>query len=99
ADSISAQHFAPALSRADSAVAFAEHALRIRTAERVDLAAARISRMQTLAVTALLLALVIAALIAWRLTRSISSPVHELEQGMRAVADGELSHQLRVSPD
>ncbi len=99
ADSISDALFTPALTRADSAVSFAEHALRVRTAERVDQAARRISSMQTLAVGSLLLALALAAVIAWWLTRSISSPVYELERGMRAVADGELDHRLRVSPD
>ena len=45
---------------------------------------------------ALAVALLLAGLIAFWLTRSISRPVVALESGMRAVADGDLDHQLDI---
>jgi signal transduction histidine kinase len=41
----------------------------------------------------------LAGTIAFLLTRSITGPVRELERGMRAVADGDFDHKLKVSPN
>jgi two-component system, OmpR family, sensor histidine kinase BaeS len=45
------------------------------------------------------LALIIAAVIAIWLTRSISKPILDLRAGMSAVADGDLSYNLRIPSD
>jgi signal transduction histidine kinase len=45
------------------------------------------------------LAVALAVLIAFALWRSISQPVHDLAQGMAAVADGNFGHRLSVSPE
>lgn len=99
ADSISKHRLVPALDRADGGVLIAERDLRERTRLRVDQAATNISQTEKLSIAALLLALVVAAFIAIWLTRTISSPVFHLREGMRAVADGDLEHELGVSPD
>jgi len=97
ADSISEHFIRPALSGADSAVQTAERDLRVRTAQRVADATVTIARDRRMAVTALVLALFVAAGIAAWLTRWVSEPVLALESGMRAVADGDLGHRLDMN--
>lgn len=98
ADRLSSRVFVPALDHADSTVLFAEHALRDRTTAGVNEQSTAISHTTTASIVALLMALVIAAVIAIWLTRSISQPIVDLKSGMRAVADGDLSYNLRI-PD
>jgi signal transduction histidine kinase len=99
ADSLSEHAFVPALTHADSLVLFAEDKLRERTAQRVADQAAATSRTTTVSIVALCIALGVAGLIAFFLTRSISHPIDELRSGMRAVADGDLSYRLVIPPD
>jgi signal transduction histidine kinase len=99
ADSLSAHIFVPALNHADSSVRVAEHELRNRTALRVNEETTRISATATWSIASLALALLLAALLAYRLTRSISKPIEELKSGMRAVADGDLSHHIEIPVD
>jgi signal transduction histidine kinase len=98
ADSLSARVFVPALNHADSAVRVAEHELRNRTAARVNDETTTISRTATWSIGSLLIALILAAVIAWQLTRTISSPIQQLKAGMAAVADGDLEHHIEI-PD
>jgi signal transduction histidine kinase len=99
ADSISQQRVAPALRDADLALAPAELVLRTRTRQRVLDAESALGDAEQISLAALVVALMLAAGIAWWLTRSISRPVTELELGMRAVADGDLGHRLAVRSD
>jgi len=99
ADSISAHEFGPALARADSSVLIAETELRARTRERVNNAAVSTDRAVNFSIMALAVALSIGAIIAYLLTRSISRPVLDLREGMRAVADGDLNYQLSFQVD
>jgi signal transduction histidine kinase len=99
ADSLSALVFVPALNHADSAVRVAEHELRDRTALRVNAETTTISRTATWSIASLLVALILAGAIAWRLTRTISSPIQELKSGMAAVADGDLHHRVKIPGD
>jgi signal transduction histidine kinase len=98
AEQISADRVVPAIVRAETAVASAERQLRERTRERVAHSASHASQSTRVAVVGLALALVVAALIAYRLTQQVSRPVYELERGMRAVADGEFGTRLGISP-
>lgn len=98
AEKISSETIVPAISRAESAVGTAERALRERTRERVVHAAAHANQGTRAAVIGLALAVVVAALLAIRLTQSVSRPVQELERGMRRVADGDFTGKLQVSP-
>ena len=99
ADSLSAHVFVPALNRADSIVRVAETELRVRTTERVQAQAARITATATGSIAALVLALVLAGIIAIWLTRSISQPIVDLKSGMHAVAEGDLSYRLGIPND
>jgi signal transduction histidine kinase len=96
AEKISATHLVPALTTADRSVLEAERALRQRTAERVASAAIEISRAKNVSATAEIVALIAAALIGLWLTRSIARPVRDLEEGMEAVASGNLGYKLQV---
>jgi signal transduction histidine kinase len=80
-------------------VRVAETELRVRTTERVQTQAARITATATGSIAALVLALVLAGIIAIWLTRSISQPIVDLKSGMRAVAEGDLSYRLGIPND
>jgi signal transduction histidine kinase len=97
AEQISTTHLVPALAKADTSVAEAERSLRQRTAARVAAAAIAISRAKNVSALAEAGALILAALIGIWLTRYISRPVRELERGMDAVANGNLTYKLPVS--
>lgn len=97
AEKISTTHLVPALAKADTSVAEAERSLRQRTAARVAAAAIAISRAKNGSALAEAGALILAALIGIWLTRYISRPVRELERGMDAVANGNLTYKLPVS--
>jgi signal transduction histidine kinase len=99
ADSISQDRVAPALHDADISLSPAEMVLRTRTQQRVQDAESALGDAEQVSLAALLVALVLAAGISLWLTRSISEPVRELEEGMRAVADGELGHQISYHSD
>jgi signal transduction histidine kinase len=99
ADSISQRTIRPALHDADIALSPVEVVLRARTTERVLAAESSLGRAEKISLAALAMALALAAGIAFWLTRSISRPVTALEEGMRAVADGELGHQLAYRTD
>jgi signal transduction histidine kinase len=99
ADSISRTRVSRALHDADLALSPAELVLRTRTSQRVLDAESALGDAEQVSLAALLVALLLAAAIAWWLTRSISRPVTELEEGMRAVADGELGHELQYRTD
>jgi signal transduction histidine kinase len=95
ADSISTTYIVPALDSADAGVRTAERDLQQRTAARVEGSARAIRRTYVAAVIGLVLGLLAAAVIALILVRSITKPVFALEDGMRAVADGQLEYQLK----
>jgi signal transduction histidine kinase len=99
AEKISSSHLVPALSEAERSVQDAERDLRVRTAQRVASAAVEISRAKNVSAFAELGALMVAALIGIWLTRSIARPVRALEEGMEAVANGNFSYKLPLSPD
>ena len=98
AERISSQTIVPAIVRAESAVRTAERELRERSRERVAHAAEHANQATRNGVVGLLLALLVASFLAYRLTQSVSKPVHELERGMRRVADGDFSSKLAISP-
>lgn len=99
ADTLSARFFVPALNRADSLVRSAEHELSERTARSVAEQTVGIARTSQVAMIALALALAVAAVVAFLLTRSISQPILDLRTGMAAVADGDFDYELRVPED
>lgn len=98
AERISNDIVSPAVARAERAVGTAERALRERTGAKVVRTASYSKRGATAASVGFALALVIVAVVATVLTRSVSRPVHELEKGMREVADGNFDAKLAISP-
>lgn len=98
AEKISSEQVVPAIARAEVAVGSAERALRERTRTRVAEAASAAKNGGTAAIIGLALALIVAAVIAVKLTQSVSMPVEELERGMRQVADGDFGTKLSISP-
>ena len=99
ADSLSERHFVPALNRADSLVKSAERALLTRTATDAAIEATSIAVIYSTSVASLVLAVIVAAIVAFWLTRSISRPILDLRAGMRAVADGDLTYRLAPIKD
>lgn len=94
ADTLSEGRIAPALRDADHALSSMEHELRVQTEQRVTLAEESLANAEVVLLTALAMALVLAAAISLWLARSIDGPVRALREGMQAVADGELDHKL-----
>lgn len=94
ADSLSARHFVPALNRADSLVKTAERTLLSRTSTDAQNEETSIAVIESSSLAALVLALAMAGVVAFWLTRSISRPILDLRAGMRAVADGDLTYRL-----
>ncbi len=99
ADSISSRHLVPAINRVDAVLAAATQALRMRTSARVRAAAEETALARERAAGALGIALMIVAVVALALYRSISRPVRDLESGMAQVAAGDFDHRLRTSPN
>lgn len=94
AEMISQQRTRPAIAVVDSVIDASAALLRVRTRQRVSDATAQSLNAQRLAAGALPVALLIAAVIGIWLLRSITRPIGELDRGMRAVADGDLSYRL-----
>jgi signal transduction histidine kinase len=99
AEQLSSERVVPAIARAEAAVSLAERSLRERTHRKVAGAAVAARRGSQAAVFGLVLGVVVAALIALALMRSIHRPISELERGMRRVADGDFTATLSIPPD
>jgi signal transduction histidine kinase len=97
AEGISVNQTRPAIAEIKKAIAEGEILLRNRTVARVDTATIYADRAQRVGMGSLGFAVLIAALLAFWLARSISRPVYELDRGMRAVAEGDFSVPLKYS--
>jgi signal transduction histidine kinase len=98
AEMISQKRTRPAIAAVDSSLGAIANTLRNRTRQRVADATNETLRAERLVAGALPIALLIALVIGIWLLRSISRPVHELDRGMRAIAEGDLTHELGLSP-
>ena len=98
AEMISQQRTRRAIASVDSALGASATTLRNRTRQRFADATSETLRAERLVAGALPIALLIALVIGIWLLRSISRPVHELDRGMRAIAEGDLTHELGLSP-
>jgi len=99
AEMVSQQRTRPAIASVDSALGAVATTLRNRTRQRVADATSEILRAERLVAGALPVALLIALVIGIWLMRSISRPVYELERGMHAIAEGDLTHKLELAPN
>lgn len=98
AEQISSRRTRPAIAAVDSALGASASTLRDRTRQTIADATAATLNAERLVTGALVIALFLAFIIAVLLTRFISRPVRKLEEGMQAVADGDLSRDLGLSP-
>ncbi len=98
-DSIVNLIISPALNTVDRVLDVTVDAMEQRTAEQVDDFAARTEDAAVLALSALAIALLVAFGVGIWLARSISSPLKELDAGMRAVAEGHFRRPLAISGD
>lgn len=97
AEAISVNQTRPAIAEIKKSISDGEILLRNRTVARVDTATMYADRAQRVGIGSLVVAVLFAALLAVWLARSISRPVHELERGMRSVAEGDFSAPLEYS--
>lgn len=98
-DSIIDLFISPALLTVDRLLSNTGTAMENRTAEQVEDFAVRTKEAGVLALISLGIAILIAFGVAIWLTRSISSPLKELDAGMRAVAEGHFRRPLAISGD
>lgn len=99
AELISQHRTRPAIASVDSALGASAATLRNRTRQRVVDATAETLKAERLVAGALPVALLVALVIGLWLLRSITRPIYELERGMHAIADGDLTHQLGIAPN
>jgi signal transduction histidine kinase len=99
AESISQHRTRPAIASVDSALGASATTLRNATRQRVADATNETLNAERLVAGALPVALLVALAIGIWLLRSVSRPVYELEKGMHAIAEGDLSHQLGIVPN
>ena len=98
AEMISQKRTRPAIALVDSALGASATTLRTRTRQRVADATSETLNAERLVAGALPIALLMALAIGIWLLRSVSKPVYELEKGMHAIAEGDLTHQLGIVP-
>jgi signal transduction histidine kinase len=98
-DSIVDLAMTPALSTIERVMASTANVMEQRTAEQVKDFAERSREESVLAIGALFIAVLLAFGIAIWLTRTITSPLQELDAGMRAVAAGHFRRPLAIRHD
>ncbi len=98
AEMISTERTRPALAAIDTSLNTINATLRVNTKERVAQAADATSGAERLAIAAFIVAAALAFILGILLFRAISRPVYELERGMKAVSESDLSYELRISP-
>lgn len=98
AELISTERSRPALAAIDIALNTISATLRVNTKERVAQAADATAGAERLAIAAFIVAATLAFILGILLFRAISRPVYELERGMKAVSESDLSYELQISP-
>lgn len=83
----------------EQTIGSAEQMLRTRSRDAVNAASDDTATAERAAISAMIVAILLAGLISLWLIRSITRPVFDLESGMHAVASGDFTHKLRVRPN
>ena len=99
AEAISTHWVRPRIGVIEQTIGVAEQLLRTRSRDSVNAATDDTATAERVAISAMLLAILLAGLISIWLIRSITRPVFDLEAGMHAVASGDFSHKLRIRPN
>lgn len=97
ADSLVDLVLAPALMDIERALRNTGLNLEERTSERVAQFASRTAEAVVISLGALVIAVLLAFVIALGISRAISAPIRELDEGMQAVAQGRYGHPLAIS--
>jgi signal transduction histidine kinase len=99
ADAISSRSIRPRFAVIEQAIGSAEQVLRARSHQSVNRATDETATAERAAISAMIIAILLAGLISVWLIRSITRPVFDLEAGMQAVAGGDFTRKLRVQPN
>ncbi|MDQ2890305.1 MAG: HAMP domain-containing histidine kinase [Gemmatimonadota bacterium] len=99
AEEISTRSVRPRIGVIEATIGTAEQVLRTRSRDAVNAASDDTATAERAAISAMIMALVLAGLISVWLIRSITRPVFDLEAGMHAVASGDFTHKLRIRPN
>jgi PAS domain S-box-containing protein len=73
-----------------------EHALSQQRAEAIESGQRATRQLAVILPMAALLTLLVAVVLGWYVTRSITDPLSELEAGARALAQGDFSHRVAI---
>lgn len=98
AELVSTQWVRPRIGVIEQTIGSAEQVLRTRSRDNVNAATDDTATAERAAITAMIVAILLAGFISLWLIRSITTPVFDLEAGMHAVASGDFSHKLKVRP-
>ncbi|HEY1953319.1 MAG TPA: HAMP domain-containing sensor histidine kinase [Gemmatimonadaceae bacterium] len=93
---ISQQRTRPAIASVDSSLAASATLLRSQTRQRVIDATNETLNAERLVAGGLLVGVLVALALGLWLLRSITRPIYQLDRGMRAIAEGDLTHQLEI---
>jgi signal transduction histidine kinase len=99
AEVVSTQWVRPRIGVIEQTIGTAEQLLRTRSRDSVNAATDDTATAERAAISAMIMAILLAGLISLWLIRSITRPVFDLETGMHAVASGDFTHKLRVRPN
>ncbi|HXF25056.1 MAG TPA: HAMP domain-containing sensor histidine kinase [Gemmatimonadaceae bacterium] len=99
AEVISTQWVRPRFAIIEQTIGSSEQVLRERSRDSVNAATDDTAAAERVAITAMIIAILLAGLISLWLIRSITRPVFDLETGMHAVASGDFTRKLSVRPN
>jgi len=99
AEVISTQWVRPRFAIIEQTIGSAEQVLRTRSRDSVNAATEDTAAAERAAISAMIIAILLAGLISLWLIRSITRPVFDLETGMHSVASGDFTHKLTVRPN
>jgi signal transduction histidine kinase len=99
AEVISTQWVRPRFAVIEQTIRSAEQVLRERSRDSVNAATDDTAAAERAAISAMIIAILLAGLISLWLIRSITRPVFDLETGMHAVARGDFTRKLSVRPN
>lgn len=98
ADSVFDRVISPTIRDVERVVSVTDQTLQDRTRARVEEIASESRSASRTALQILGGAAVLALLIGYWLTQSVSAPINELDAGMQAVSEGDFGHPLQLAP-
>ena len=99
AEAVSMRSVRPRFEVIEQTIGSAEQVLRTRSRDSVNAASDDTATAERAAISAMIIAILLAGLISLWLIRSITRPVFDLESAMHAVASGDFTRKLVVRPN